>query len=301
VEVLVNLSIFNFSSNFSKSFIFNIIVVFIVLFTTYTGYIICCKPEITKVQNQWQKNFVVSQRFIYRYLNIPKIILGSSLAARIDQDVLPADVYNLGFSGGSVLTGLELLVRSGAAPKIILIETNVIFNDKDEKMLDRLFAPLIWKIKKTIPSLQAEYQPLNIILSFLYKTGKSTKSEQIKRKIDQNTYTRMLALYKEKYSTIPEPGMIKKNISDLQRLVSIMIQRGTKVVFFEMPIASQLSDSKLSRFVRKTLKCNFNAPNYTFIKSQDLAQYRTTDGIHLTYQSMLLYANELIQNIMFFQ
>ena len=297
----MNLSIFNFSFNFSKSFILNIIVVFVVLFVTYTGYIIIFKPEITKVQNQWQNNFVVSQRFIYRYSNIPKIIIGSSLSARIDKDVLPADVYNLAFSGGSVLTGLELLVKSRATPKIILIETNVILNDKDEEMINRLFAPIIWKIKKIIPSLQVEYQPLNIILSFLYKTGKSTKSEQLKRKIDQKTYTRMLALYKKKYSKIPEAGMIKKNISDVKRLVSIMIQRGTRVIFFEMPIASQLSDSKLSRFVRKTLKSNFNGQKYTFIKSQDLAKYRTTDGIHLTYKSMLLYANELIQNIIIFQ
>ena len=111
------------------------------------------KPKVLVYQNQSQGNIVAAQEFIYNE-KAPNIIVGSSMAARMKKEFLPSDYLNLSFGGGSALTGLEILKKSGFIPKTIFVENNVIFRNKDKKMIDSLFYPILWKIKNYLPSLQ---------------------------------------------------------------------------------------------------------------------------------------------------
>ena len=64
------------------------------------------------LQNQLQQNYSYAQDFIYEK-KTPNIIVGSSMAARMKNEFLADNYYNLSFGGGSVLTGLEIIKRSG--------------------------------------------------------------------------------------------------------------------------------------------------------------------------------------------
>ncbi len=130
----MNLSIFN-------SNIFKILIIFISLFIGYNFYLYIKQPEVTIYQNQWQGNMVFAQDFIYGTKS-DTIIVGSSMAARLERSFLPKDIYNISFGGGSALTGLEILRKLDFTPKTIYVETNIIFRTKDKKMIDNLFIPV---------------------------------------------------------------------------------------------------------------------------------------------------------------
>ena len=130
--VVVHLFIFNFNN------IWKILLVFIAFFVSYNYYIITVNPKVTSFQNQWQQNYSFAQDFVYG-AKTKNIIVGSSMAARMKNSFLPDDYYNLSFGGGSALTGLEIIKRTGYIPEYIYIENNIIFRNKDIQMIDDLF------------------------------------------------------------------------------------------------------------------------------------------------------------------
>lgn len=281
----MNLSIFNFNS------IYKIIFLFVILFGLYNLFLVLEKPDIKMFQNQWQKNYSFAQDFIYEN-KAENIIVGSSMAARMQNDFLPKDFYNLSFSGGSVLTGLEIIKKSGFIPKNIYIETNIIFRNKDNKLLNNLFYPILWQIKKHIPVLQEKYQPLNLVASKIRgsygKTHKEHMQEKRNEKIFNLTIQRRLKNYNKSLESY------ENKLSDLKILIEYFSKKGVNIVFFEMPIENRLANSIKAKEQRKIIKNNF-ANKWFKLPSND--NYVTADGIHLIFPSAFKFSKEFVKDI----
>ena len=281
----MNLSIFNFNS------IYKIIFLFVILFGLYNLFLVLEKPDIKIFQNQWQKNYSFAQDFIYEN-KAENIIVGSSMAARMQNDFLPKDFYNLSFSGGSVLTGLEIIKKSGFIPKNIYIETNIIFRNKDNKLLNNLFYPILWQIKKHIPVLQEKYQPLNLVASKIRgsygKTHKEHMQEKRNEKIFNLTIQRQLKNYNKSLESY------ENKLSDLKILIEYFSKKGVNIVFFEMPIENRLANSIKAKEQRKIIKNNF-ANKWFKLQSND--NYVTADGIHLIFPSAFKFSKEFVKDI----
>ena len=160
-----------FISNFKG--VFGIFGAFLAFFALYNLALFVFKPEITTYQNQWQSNLVFAQEYIYSSQTPKAVVLGSSLASRLDKDLLESvGIYNLAFGGGSVQSGLEIIRRSNKIPQILYIETNVLFErDVDSAMLGILFDPLLFRARYYLPALQEKYQPLNIFVNFILRVN----------------------------------------------------------------------------------------------------------------------------------
>ncbi|WP_457747007.1 hypothetical protein [Sulfurimonas sp.] len=280
----MNLSISNFRS------IYKIIFILMGIFGFYNLFIILQKPNIVMFQNQWQQNYAYAQNFIYGN-KANNIIVGSSMAARMQNNFLPKNFYNLSFSGGSVLTGLEIIKRSGFVPKNIYIETNLIFRDKDESLLNALFYPIIWRIKQYIPALQIKYQPLNVVMSKLRTSYGKTHKEHIKEKRNEKIFhlsmTRQLTNYNQ------EPKNYANNLANLEQLIEYFKNKGVHIVFFEMPMEKQLQESVKILTQRKILADVFSN-QYVQVADNN---YTTADGIHLLYSSAYKFSKQFIKGI----
>lgn len=281
----MNLSIFNFNK------ITKTILIFVVLFVSYNIYLFIAKPEITMLQNQQQKNYSFPQDFIYDN-KAKNIIVGSSMAARMFNDFLPKDYYNLSFSGGSVLTGLEIIKKSGFIPKNIYIENNVIFRKKDEKLLSSLFFPVMWQIKRYIPALKEKYQPLSIMASKLKGSYGKTHEEHMNVKRDENIFNMTIKLQIKNYNKSLVDYQNKLN--KLKELITYFENKGTKILFFEMPIYEKLANSIKAKEQRAIIKSNFNNK---WLDLPNNKHYKTTDGIHLMYKSAYTFSHKFIKEI----
>jgi len=279
----VNLSIFNFNK------IYRIVIIFVVLFIFYNVYLIVQKPNVTMLQNQWQNNYSFAQDFIYDN-KAKNIIVGSSMAARIQNKFLPKNYYNLSFSGGSVLTGLEIIKRSGFIPKNIYIENNIIFRHEDNKLLNILFYPFLWEIKKYVPSLREKYQPLNLIISKIKGAYGKTHDELLKISRDNNIYDLSMKRQQKNYDKNLKQYDIK--LKQLKNLVKYFEVQGTKITFFEMPIDINLAKSIKAKEQRNVIKVNFKN---NWMRLPDNDEYTTTDGIHLIYKSAYEYSDEFLK------
>jgi len=274
--------------------------IFLLFFLLYNIFLIICNPKITRFQNQWQKNYATAQEFIYEE-KTQSIIVGSSLSARLIKNILPSDCYNLSFSGGSTFTGLELIKRTGYTPKHIFIETNFIFRGKDTKMLNNLFYPIWWEIKKHIPALREKFQPLNVLYSNnkCYtkpsRKRKESKNRKTKKNLDNLKSTKSFKLsFTNQKQSFQKKLNYKYQLKDLKRLITYFETKGTKVIFYEMPIEKSLSDSPKAKNIRNILKTTFKNKWLPFPKHEN---YFTTDSIHLHSYSAWVYTREFLKNI----
>jgi len=167
-----------FISNFNN-FIVKSILLLLVLFFSYTIFIYTTSPNINKFQNQWAGNYAKAQEYIYSDKKYKTVIVGSSMASCLYNEELSNDVYNLSFAGGGVLTGLNIIIKSGKIPENILIETNTVERATDTGMIKRLFPPLVWKIKKFVIALQEQYQPINVFTDKIQKLFGTTNKEKL--------------------------------------------------------------------------------------------------------------------------
>jgi hypothetical protein len=271
-------------------FIFNfkIIIYTLVFFIIWTFFIIIGKPEIITLQNQWQKNYSLSQDYIYE-ISAVNIIVGSSMATRMDNDFLPNNYYNLSFGGGGVLTGLEIIKRSKKTPSNIYLEVNNIFKEKDSDLIARLFYPVLWKIKKYVPSLKAKYQPINIFLSYLKSTFGKSHEEHINEQKNDKIYEMNIIKHIINYEKIVLD--CDKELSELKKLVQYFEEKDTKIIFFEMPIDEKLIKTKKVTLQREIINTHFVND---WIPLPNNRKYVTSDGIHLLYKSAYLYSKIFI-------
>jgi len=283
VGVVVNLFIFNFKK------LSGLFIIFFVMFFIYNVFLYSVAPKITMYQNQWQKNYAFAQDFIYNE-SLDKIIVGSSMSARMENSFFDNKISNLSFTGGSVLTGLEIIKRKEIRVKTIYIETNVIFREKDKKLVSTIFSPVLWKMKKKIPALQEKYQPLNIVLTQLKGSYGKTHAMRMKENIDAKVFN---VGYKEEEKRYNAKSINYENsLHELKNLINYFEKNGTRIIFFEMPIDVRLAQSIRAKQEREIIVNNFHNP---WFKKPKNSVYSTSDGIHLLYKSAYKYSQVFMQ------
>lgn len=279
----MNLSIFNFNKIIKTS------IACFLLFLVYNTFLILKQPKINMLQNQWQQNYSFAQDFIYEKRKADNIIVGSSMAARINNDWLPHNFYNLSFGGGSVLTGLEIIKKSGFIPKNLYIENNIIFREKDTTMIDGLFYPVLWQVKRYIPALKEKYQPLNLVISKLKGGYGKNHAEQMNEKRDEKIFNMTFSRQQENYNRSLKN--YNDELNDLKRLIFYFEKQGVNIVFFETPIDDRLAKSTSSIEQRTIIKDNFKN-KWLNLPTND--NYSTADGIHMIYKSAYEYTHEFL-------
>lgn len=279
----MHLSISNFNN------IYKTVIIFFFIFIIYNIYLIIKQPEITMYQNAWQSNISKSQDYIYNE-KAQNIIVGSSMSATIKDSFLPSDYFNLSFSGGSSLTGLEIIKRSGKIPKRIFIESNILLiREMDYKLIDQIYTPFIWRVKTNLPALHEKYQPLNVISSFVYRNYGKTHTQMMENKINKKIFDDSMKIQLE--SMDKELKNYKKKISQLREFIDYFESLGTKLYFFKLPVEKLILNTNIYKEQNNVLKKNFDN---IWIPYDMKKTYFTSDGMHLTYKSAYLYSQDFL-------
>jgi len=290
----------SYTSSSDRGFIIKAVATMLLVFAAYGFLTPKLFPNGGGAQNQWQDNIIKAQKYIYEKRDIPYVVAGSSLSARIALSFLPKDYYNLSFSGGSVLTGLEVIIKSDKTPKVVLIETNVIMRASDKKFLYSLFNPGMHLMRTYLPMTKDQFQPMAvfgtpIVQMLLTSAGFFGENENAGIKQQQNkAFDIGLKRQQESFSKPPNAEILNERIESFKRSVATLQKRGVKVVFFEMPIHPSLYGTPQTIIIKKALLNTFPADKYDWIPSPAPADYHTTDGMHLNNESAHRYSNFLI-------
>lgn len=159
-------------------------------------------------------------------------------------------------------------------------------------MLERLFHPIGYRLRRYIPALQERYAPLNLVLSVVKKHFGKSEAEKLAQKRDQRMYRIILESSIQSYQK--ELVGYEPKLALLHELLEYFENLGTQIVFFQMPIDSELAGLRQPLQQREILQAHF--PRYTFLPSPLHSHYTTNDGIHLIKESSVRFTQEFLQN-----
>lgn len=249
-------------------------------------------------QNQNQSNLIKAERLIFEHNpSLSTIIVGSSLSYRLSARVIGPGVFNFSLGGETQLTGLEILIRSGIVPKVLLVETNILTKKSNEPFVDSLFHPLAFSLKKMFPFLREEFQPTTVLHSIIRRRWGRTDGERLAVKPDQRVFEQLLLNQLETYCRFESEAFQRGQIDHLFSMLGNFDLKKTKIFLIQMPIDPQLRSLPRNQSLQNELKIRANARNYAWIQPPSDESFDTTDGIHLSNDAAARYSAFLAQQL----
>lgn len=271
-------------------------------------------PQLSKkfytVPGQHRANYLHAQSYVQDAGEEAQVIVGSSMSDRLDERILGSGLIKLTFPGGSPLSGLEIVNRSGRCPPVVWIETNVILRTPEQDLIENALA--VWRVelRKVSPVFKEAYRPSEYGIGFLKAVvDKGTKTFAQKAPVgvtsataicgglDQRVFEGVMKANREALSKFPSSEILKERVDALAKHVEGLTQRGTRCVFFEMPIEASLQDLAEPAAIREALKLRFPESKYLWLSLLRATPWETSDGIHLTSAE----AEEVVQRIKLFE
>ncbi|MFQ3452043.1 hypothetical protein PMN64_01755 [Bradyrhizobium sp. UFLA01-814] len=224
-----------------------------------------------------------------RYLNHPShqaVIVGTSLSGRmLDDYFAPANIENLALSGESAVTGLKLVAEAAPAPKLVLIEANILGRPVNQDLIDRATQTSVLRPIRTA----AQY----------YENRRHPKSkEDVRAEVDRliasspsNAPDVELAkqLFVEAQAA-PQQEAAQNTIAEIRKFKAILVSKGATVLLFHMPRSPDYEGTPLAAKSTKLASDAFPSASDWLDIAVDRSELRWTDGMHLDPRSAALVA-----------
>jgi hypothetical protein len=280
-----------------------IFLTFFILVVIYSGFIFFIskkKKDYFLPQYMWQENMIRMQKYVYLKKNFKNVVLGSSLTGRLEfnENTTP-DYYSLAAGGGDPFIGLEIIKKTDGKPKRIFIESNFLLTKAvhDKTYLSSLYLPVFFDLRKTIPFLREQNQPINyagkVGISIVYKLlkvdsstnksagiSKANKDELLRNRQFHNDY--------DPHDFEKDKKTIEGNLVTLKNYIDYYKKIGISICFFEMPRDCEV-ENMLTIYSREKVTQFAKSNNIDEIPLPPCADYTTVDGLHLSDNSAMMY------------
>jgi hypothetical protein len=236
-------------------------------------------PEDLEVQGVAYDNATVAERYLLSPDNKRTVIVGSSVAKGLPPEGFrPADVATLFMAGNGAMTGLEIILKSGASPQITPVEVDFADRGVDEDLIAHLFDPAAYALRRAMPIFQDE----NNLLNLLVKASISRRAyaavgdrPQVSVAEWRNEIRARIDYYVAGFS---HPYKINEPLLErFKSQVKALEQRGTRVVFFFDPLDQEIAAAPEIQAWRQVVQGAF--PDHQFIPAVSGALH-LMDGIH---------------------
>jgi hypothetical protein len=235
--------------------------------------------EELDVQGEAYENATVAERYLLAPDNKRTVIVGSSVAKALPPEGFrPADVATIFVAGNGAMTGLEIILRSGARPQVVLIEVDFADRGVDDDLIAHVFDPAALALRKAMPIFQDE----NNLLNLLVKASISRRHHNVVADRPQVTVAEWRKEIRSRIdyyvSGFSHPYKLNLNLlGRLQTQVKELEARGTRVVFFFDPLDRDIAVAPEILKWREAVRSAF--PEHQFIPAAD-PPLHLMDGIH---------------------
>lgn len=243
-------------------------------------------PNVGMATNQRQDNILKAQQAFYAE-NLNMAIVGTSLANRIIRDSIP-QIQSLAFVGCSVEDGLRILLNRRTPPQYVFVEINLLLRGARKELINGTTEGIVPRIKEWIPSLREQYEPICILAYSIIGTSKLNTQAGM-AVIDQNLLNSEVENALKEDNPI-EHTIIESRMIEIKALINRLEEKGTKFIFFEMPVNYKLTHLKMYDQIREAVRNDFPEDKYDYLPS-DTSKYMTTDGQHLDFEGQQRYTH----------
>jgi len=288
------------------------LLIFLFLMSFYqvlvSGGVLPASEGVTQRQN----SIVRAQRYVYQdESDLKMVMVGSSLAANLNEKHIGEGVKSIAFGGGSSKTGLEIVKRSKSKPQLVLVEMNdVDFLRKiDSELLDSLYHPIFYWMRKYLPMFREEYRPISVFINSLKSRSQPNQERMSREELDRlesrNVNPKLsqkaiqTAVDNENIPLSEKDAETIKQEADLMRnqIEEIKKKIGAKVVLFELPRESRVNTTLRITQVRELAKKLFPPDRFEWLPPPKEREWRTNDGIHLIRSDARDFAEFVRDNI----
>ena len=234
--------------------------------------------RIDKGQNQHDTNLLRAESYLAKP-DDDIVLVGSSLTYRLPPSVLGPHIANLAMAGGAPATGLVLVERSGAHPKLVLVEVNLLLQAPDMATVQSLLRFPERQLRESLLAFRTGYDPVNVVERGIQALLHSSETDLVPL---PDAIRRLIAVQQATMSHAPDAATLDRNLAQTAVLVSALEARGIRVGFFEMPMDSSLMDSHLEKDLRQAVLRRFPSVHHCWMTLSVPGGAHTLDGIHLT-------------------
>jgi len=205
------------------------------------------------------------------------------------------NVTNLGMSGGSTQTGLEVVHRTFSKPTILLVEINeTIIIKADKQIVNSIYNPVLYYTRLHIPMLRQEYKPVGTFLatvSYLKKrlkevirrTAKPTDSKLVGN-IDPNLTEKLISQAIEDYKTPlsdEEKTLFAQEAEYIKSQISQIKKDGVRVILFDIPREQRVEATVREKQLKALMRKLFPTNSFEWLPEPPPRHWTTYDGFHL--------------------
>ena len=264
-----------------------IVVGALVIFLVYNGLLHLLRPRIDHGQHQWQDNVINAQRYIYSSSKPPVVVVGSSLSTRLRG--LPTDCFNLALGGSDCLTGLAIVLRESYCPQLVLIEANSL-RGIDEAFVAKLYAPLLYPLRRYLLALREEYNPLTVLMSAA--ADRVVRDPGVPGEVLQLAVARATVPIDNGFRT-----QIGLNLDQLEELVRSLVSNESVPVFYWMPLHPEVSVAPRTQYERLAFHERFPDKQYYWLSDPPSDRFKPADGLHLARPEAVEYSHQFVSEV----
>jgi hypothetical protein len=269
------------------------IIVAVVLGLSWSMAISFLPESMVTGQTTWGENLIAAQNYLFGDVSKnDMVIVGSSLSENLlVREISGHKVHNLGLSGQGPLDGLNVVLAADRLPGYVLVEMNVIMEAPNEQFEQVLLASSTNWVRKYVPALRQRYQPVGVFKGLVSDRSTADPTSQSGELLEDRPVNQLSLETKiiDYASPVPKTE-IQAVLKELQARVQWLEERGTEVVFYEIPIHPQLCAAPKAVAIRTGFKEVFLPAKYTYIDQPDCSSFGTTDGHHLGQKSTARYS-----------
>ena len=221
------------------------------------------------------------ERYQLEGKSAPIVLLGSSAARELPPDGRErADVFTMSLLGYSSLLGLEVLVRTGAAPRLVLVEGTFGYRREPMDILAEETDPLPRRLHADLPLARAQFHWINS----LWNASLPVQPELVtpaQSWPDWRAYRHpWLAGGASAFTT---PYALKdlhdadREIARYRELVAALERRGTRVVFYDLPLDPEIQ--ALPGYIEWAAKMHEAFADHDWVTDSPEGYY-LYDGVH---------------------
>lgn len=247
---------------------------------------------------------IKAERYVYSSTPSEVVLVGSSIAARINPKYVGTHVSNLAMAGISSQTGLDIVQQVAKKPPLVMIEINdTIQRELDQEFIEHLYHPLFHRLRSYLTIFRQEYQPVSVFIDLLKsrknqgRTDEEIDSqEMITPELREKIIARHIAaqsqpLDEQSRAKITEQaGLIQAQIEQIE-------QEGVKVLLFDLPGEPRVKNTQQQQQIETLVKELFPPERFAWMPAPSQKDWVTTDGIHLVNSDAKEYASFIQQQL----